>query len=115
MKRLRPDCSEDGIFSDLAWNAIACSLRLSRRELQIVRGIFADGTESAIALSLNISPHTVHTHVERLHRKLGVVDRVDLVVRITQEFLRLTAAPDSDLPSICGCRSAGRCPLNVPH
>ena len=99
------------MFSEDAWTEIARSLALSPRELQIVRGIFDDRTEFAIAANLAISPHTVHTHIERLHQKLGVTDRVELVLRVTNEFLALTAAPESILPSICANRAFGRCPL----
>jgi DNA-binding CsgD family transcriptional regulator len=99
------------MFSEQAWTEIARSLGLSPRELQIVRGVFDDRTEFALATNLGISPHTVHTHIERLHQKLDVADRVELVLRITNEFLTLTAAPESTLSPICGDRTAGRCPL----
>ena len=97
------------IFPDQAWNQIAITLRLTRRELQVVRGIFDDLTEFAIADNLGISPHTVHTHVERLRRKLGVADRVGLVVHIMEEFLRLTSTPNGSLPPICRIHNAGQC------
>jgi DNA-binding NarL/FixJ family response regulator len=99
------------MFSEQAWIEIAHSLTLSPRELQIVRGVFDDRTEYAIAADLGMSPHTVHTHIERLHQKLGVTDRVEVVVRVMQEFIALTLAPGTDLPSICANRAAGRCPL----
>ena len=99
------------MFSEPAWQEIARSLKLSGQELQIVRGVFDDCTEFAIANNLRVSPHTVHTHCERLYHKLAVTDRVKLVLRITDEFLALTAAPGSNLPSICTNRSAGCCPL----
>jgi DNA-binding CsgD family transcriptional regulator len=99
------------MFSEQAWLEIARSLTLSPRELQIVRGVFDDRTEFALAADLGISPHTVHTHIERLHQKLSGTDRVELVVLIMQEFISLTLAPGTDLPSICAKRAAGRCPL----
>jgi DNA-binding NarL/FixJ family response regulator len=99
------------MFSEQAWSEIARSLELSPRELQIVRGVFDDRTEFAVAADLGISPHTVHTHIERLHQKLSVADRVELVLRVTNEFLTLTAAPESILPPICANRTARRCPL----
>jgi DNA-binding NarL/FixJ family response regulator len=98
------------IFTDCAWEEIGRSLGLSGRERQIVRGIFDDQTEGAIAADLTISPRTVHAHVERLHRKLRVVDRVGLVLRIINEFLKLTTAPGTLLPPICAMRAAGKCP-----
>jgi hypothetical protein len=78
-----------------------------------VRGVFDGRKESAIAADLGISPHTVHTHVERLHRKLAVADRVELVLRIMDEFLLLTASPESILPPVCPHRTAGRCPMQT--
>lgn len=99
------------MFSEQAWREIARSLQLSRRELQVVCGVFDDYTEFAIANNLNISPHTIHTHCERLYHKLAVTDRVKLVSLVMNEFLALTVAPGSVLPPICANRAAGRCPL----
>lgn len=98
------------MFSEVAWEAIGQSLHLSKRELEIVRGAFEDRTEFAIAADLHISPHTVHTHVERLHRKLQVTDRVQLVLRVMDEFLRLTLSPQTKLPPICANWKVGACP-----
>jgi DNA-binding CsgD family transcriptional regulator len=101
------------MLSEQAWREIARSLTLSARELQIVRGVFDDRIEFAIAADLGISPHTVHTHIDRLHHKLAVADRVELVLRVMQEFVALTIAPATVLPSICANRAAGRCPLLI--
>lgn len=99
------------MLSAQAWGEIARSLKLSTRELQIVRGIFDGCTEFAIATDLGVSPHTIHTHCGRLHRKLAVTDRAILVRRIIDEFIALTVAPGSALPPMCAQLTAGRCPL----
>jgi DNA-binding NarL/FixJ family response regulator len=99
------------VFSEKAWKAIAASLELSGRELEIVRGVFEDRTEYAIATDLRISPHTVHTHVERLRHKLQVANRVQLVLRVMDEFLGLTVSLQAKLPPVCARRHAGLCPL----
>ena len=99
------------MLSDQAWAEIARSLKLSGRELQIAHGVFDDRTEFAIAAELGISPHTVHTHVERLHHKLAVIDRAELILCVMNEFLGLTVAPGTVLPPVCADRAAGRCPL----
>jgi DNA-binding NarL/FixJ family response regulator len=88
------------MFSEQAWAEIARSLRLSARELQIVRAVFDDQTEYAIAADLGISPHTVHTHFERLHRKLAITDRVQLVLRVTEAFLLRRNVPECPCPAI---------------
>ncbi len=95
------------VFSDETWDRIVCRLGLSPREGEIVRRVFDDETEFAIAADLGISPHTVHTHFERLHHKLGVADRVQLVLSITQEGLRLMAPPN-DLPPSFGAQRPAR-------
>ena len=95
------------MFSARVWREIARSLRLSGRELQIVRAMFDDRTETAIAADLGIAHRTVHTHFERLHHKLAVTDRLQLVLRVMEEFLALTKAPGNKLPSICGSRAWG--------
>jgi DNA-binding NarL/FixJ family response regulator len=100
-----------GMLSEQAWSAIASSLDLSLRQLEIVKAVFDDAKESAIAEALGISTHTVHTHLERIHQKLGVHDRVELVLLVLAEFLRLTAATPSALPPICGRRMSGECPF----
>ena len=99
----------DAFGSGLAGNRAASGFR--KRELQVVRATFDDCKESTIAKDLGITPRTVHTHVERLHRKLAVTDRLQLVFRIVHEFLRLTISPQGNLPPICANEVAGRCPL----
>ena len=89
LRRQRRRPLGSAMFSARVWREIARSLRLSGRELQIVRAMFDDRTESAMAADLGIAHRTVHTHFERLHHKLGVPDRVQLVLCLTQEFLRL--------------------------
>jgi DNA-binding NarL/FixJ family response regulator len=87
---LKPILSRNrSILTDDAWQTIANSLRISNRELEIVQGIFDDRKEFAIADELKISVHTVHTHLERLYRKLGVSSRVALVLYILSEYLSL--------------------------
>ena len=102
------------VFNERVWQAVTCSLGLSPRELQLVRGVFEDCTDFSIASGLGISSHTVHTHFERLHQKLGVANRAQLILRVMDEFLALTAAPGSLLPPVCSKRAAGRCPARRP-
>lgn len=80
----------DRLFTERQWSAIAENLRLSAREFQIVRCCFEDLKESAIARRLGISYHTVHTHLERLYKKLGVCSRPAMMVQIFSAYITLT-------------------------
>jgi len=76
-------------LSNVEWAALALSLTLSRRELQILKSILDDKTELAIALMLGISQHTVHSHIKRLYNKLHVRSRAACVTRILSEYKHL--------------------------
>lgn len=78
---------------DQSWVGIVRALRLSQREAQIAQLLLGeDLREDTIAAALAISPHTVHTHLERLYRKLGVNSRSQVVARMFQQYIELTAA-----------------------
>ena len=81
-------------LSEQSWQSIVRSLRLSDREAQVASLILRDDSrENAIAESLSISPHTVHTHLERLYRKLSVTSRCQVVNKIFQQYIK-PAGPD---------------------
>jgi DNA-binding NarL/FixJ family response regulator len=101
---------EPSLFSDEAWSALQESLKLSAREVEITRFIFADCKEKVIAEELSLSPHTVRTYCERLYRKLNVSSRVEMVVSVMDEFLHLSGDPQQLLPPVCGRRRVGHCP-----
>ncbi len=52
---------------------------LSRRELEVLRGLTTGATNAQIAQRLAISEHTVRNHVHSVMRKLGVANRTDAV------------------------------------
>jgi DNA-binding NarL/FixJ family response regulator len=81
------------ILTSDTWKTVAQSLHISNRELEIIQGIFDDRKEFAIADELKISAHTVHTHLERLYRKLGVSSRVGLILCILSEYLSSLPPP----------------------
>ncbi len=85
----RPAKQNQFILSEATWQRLAASLRMSNRELEITKYIFDDRKECAIARELGISSHTVHTHVERLYRKLNVGSRVELVVAVFTAYISM--------------------------
>ena len=100
-----------GLLSEEAWVEIAGSLKLSPREQQLIRAVFNNLTESAVAENLSISPHTVHSHMNRLFKKLQVTTRAQMVLCVMQELLLLTKTDGTGLPPVCCHLSQGRCPL----
>ncbi len=76
-----------------SWDRVCGQLRLSPRELQIVKGVFEDHKEDCIASDLGISPHTVNTYIQRVYAKLRVSSRAQLIVRVVAEYLNFT--PDA--------------------
>ena len=64
----------------VALESFPWTVRLSRREADVLR-LLADGQSTVeIAHTLFISPATVKCHVARLIAKVGVRDRVQLVI-----------------------------------
>ena len=75
------------------WRATTDTLGLSGRECEIVGSMIEGNSEAEIALHLGISPHTVHTHLERLHRKLNVANRPHLIGRVLEAFAGVARRP----------------------
>lgn len=57
----------------------ATSVRLTDRELEILRLVAAGRTDAQIADQLVLSPHTVHRHISNIRTKLGVTSRAAAV------------------------------------
>jgi DNA-binding NarL/FixJ family response regulator len=56
-------------------------LPISPRERDVLRALAGGATNSAIAGSLGMSPHTVKQHASSIFRKLGVRNRAEAVHR----------------------------------
>ena len=100
------------MLSEHAWSEIASALDITKRELQIVQSVFDNLPKTAIAQRLGISAHTVHTHLNRLFKKLTVTTRTELVLRIIEQMITLTLSETGVLPPICRRHHAGRCRLH---
>lgn len=55
------------------------SLKISERELEVLREIADGHSNKEIAIRLSVSPNTVKTHVARLFEKLGARRRTDAI------------------------------------
>lgn len=69
---------------------------ITPRELQVLTLVATGATNAAIAEELGIGPRTVHTHVERLLRKLAVDNRTAAATTaVRRGLLRPSSDPDS--------------------
>ncbi|HVS73176.1 MAG TPA: LuxR C-terminal-related transcriptional regulator [Phycisphaerae bacterium] len=70
-----------------AWQAGPQSLggpfeRLTDREWMVLRGLNSDDGEKQLADRLSLSPHTLHSHIKSIYRKVGVQGRLPLLSRL---------------------------------
>jgi DNA-binding CsgD family transcriptional regulator len=65
----------------------AWRLRLTARETEIVGYVLENHDSEFIAERLDISPHTVKTHVRNIFEKLGVENRPELIFRAARIHL----------------------------
>ena len=77
------------VFMPGEWRSLAAVLGLSARESGVVRAVFDGASEKRIAERFGLSPHTVHTYLWRIYRKLHVQSREELLVRVFAEFRSL--------------------------
>ncbi len=79
---------------------------LTPREREIVAGVVAGEHDREIATRLNISSHTVRSHLRSTFIKLGVWNRVGLAVYIVSHGIETTpAAPTPILARVQGGRA----------
>lgn len=71
------------------WLRLTTALKLSGRECAVAQLIFCRKSRKEIARDLAIKRQTVRVYIDRLFRKLGVDDRIGMVQRIIQVYLKL--------------------------
>lgn len=76
---LRPDVQE----------RLRAALGLSPREFRIALCMMDGLSEAGTASCLGCSPHTVNSHLRRIHRKLGVTSRVGIVAQLFVAFAEM--------------------------
>jgi DNA-binding CsgD family transcriptional regulator len=88
-----------GVLGRGEWQVVRTTLRLSPRQFEVMQHLFDDLPEAQIALSLGISPHTVHTYVRQIYGKLGACTRSEMLVRV---FGIVLAARDEQAGAVDG-------------
>ncbi|HEY4328884.1 MAG TPA: LuxR C-terminal-related transcriptional regulator, partial [Phycisphaerae bacterium] len=66
--------------------------RLTDREWMVLQGLNSDSGEKQLADQLGLSPHTLHSHIKSIYRKVGVQGRLPLLLRAQEasRILRIT-------------------------
>jgi len=54
--------------------------RLTDREWMVLRGLNSEAGEKQLADQLGLSPHTLHSHIKSIYRKVGVQGRLPLLL-----------------------------------
>jgi DNA-binding CsgD family transcriptional regulator len=81
------------LFTPEEWRKLQTTLSVSERQLEVLKCIFDDHVGAGMAGMLGISEHTVHTHLERLYRRMHVSSRGQLMVKVFATFLGRSEAP----------------------
>jgi DNA-binding CsgD family transcriptional regulator len=63
--------------------------RLTDREWVVLRGLNSDDGEKQLADRLSLSPHTLHSHIKSIYRKVGVQGRLPLLQRLSTSIREL--------------------------
>ena len=90
----------------LAWQANPEILKapfdqLTDREWIVLRGLHSEDGEKQLADRLRLSPHTLHSHIKSIYRKVGVQGRLPLLLRLNRAVRELRASfPISASPSL---------------
>ncbi len=83
-KRRSKKMSETKLFDDEQWGFIKKHFNLTQRELKIAELVLQGLNYKKIAEILNISPYTVKTHTRNIYRKIGVNNKILMLLKFKQ-------------------------------
>lgn len=77
------------LFAALSWQVYPTPLgepftALTEREWVVLCGLRSDDGEKQLADRLHLSPHTLHSHIKSIYRKMSVQGRLPLLQRLDQ-------------------------------
>jgi DNA-binding NarL/FixJ family response regulator len=70
------------LLSSQEWAQLTQRLELTPRQAEIVQHLLLGKSDKQIARELSISVPTVRTHMGRLFQKLGLRDRIELILHV---------------------------------
>jgi len=77
-------------FDAVTWAQVVVTLTLPPQQARIIERILCGMGDKQIARDLNLSVPTVRTYLGRIFNRLGVGDRVQLILRIFAEARQIT-------------------------
>ena len=80
----RPNIAMNQLLNTQQWKLVAEELGLTDREREVCELLFQCLTRRAIAERLGIKDRTVRSHMEQIHAKLRVKNRVGIVLRVIE-------------------------------
>ncbi len=80
------------LFAALSWQVYPTPLgepftALTEREWVVLCGLRSEDGEKQLADRLHLSPHTLHSHIKSIYRKMGVQGRLPLLQKLDQAIL----------------------------
>lgn len=78
----RGDTLRPSPFHPTEWERLTEALGLSPQQAKIVELILRGAGDKQIAAALGLSKHTVRTYLNRIFSRLGVSDRLELVIHV---------------------------------
>lgn len=76
------------------WNRMAAQWRLPPQQKRIVELILRNACDKQIAAAMQLSPSTVRTYLGRVFQRLGVHDRLELVLLVLRRSHTMASAAD---------------------
>jgi DNA-binding NarL/FixJ family response regulator len=84
------------------WTAVIRSLHLAPQQVRVVALILQGKKDKQIAQALGVKVATVRTHLGRLFARVGVADRVELILHVFWLCRALSACPQDHCPQVRG-------------
>ena len=72
-----------------AWSRVVTTLALSPQQARLVDLLLRGHRDKDIAACMEVGVPTVRTYFDRIFRRVGVTDRVQLVVRVFQVAMEI--------------------------
>lgn len=77
------------------WNAVIVALDIPAQEAKVVELVLRGLRDKQVAAALGVKTTTVRTYLQRTYIRLGVNDRMEVIVRVFATALKLGVSPSS--------------------